>query len=256
MAVPRSEIFDDVYFSAENGLAETQHVFLDGNNLPENWKHKDRFVIAETGFGTGLNFLSAWKLFDETCSKNQTLHFISIEKYPLEPDEIYEYLHPLLSSRAERSVSEVKSKDLIKSDEEEDPSTSLHSGRDNKISWLNYLEKLCAHYPLKLPGFHRVHVKENITLTLIFDDINEALPRLNAQIDCWFLDGFKPSTNPQMWSEILFKEMNRLSKPGATFATFTAAGAVKRGLQNAGFNVQKVPGFGRKREMLTGEFKP
>lgn len=228
MNVPRSEVFDDVYFSAADGMAETHHVFLAANNLPENWQNKRDFTIAETGFGTGLNFLCAWKLFDKTAAENQTLHFISAEKYPLTPEQIKTYLSALITTSRE----------------------------NDKDEWLPYLETLCANYPIRVPGFHRIAIKPNITLTLMFDDANEAFPRLDAAVDCWFLDGFKPSTNPDMWSDTLFREMNRLSAPGATFATFTAAGAVKRGLQTAGFDVRKIPGFGTKRDMLAGTFTP
>lgn len=215
---PKSKQFDDVYFSVEDGLAETHHVFLDGNDLPDAWSGQARFVICETGFGTGLNFLSAWKLFEESADTDQKLDFISVEKYPLEGDFIQ-------ASLAHWS--------------------DVFEGR---------LEHLVEHYPMRVPGFHRIQITDRVTLTLIFDDINHALPVLDARVNCWFLDGFKPSSNPDMWSDILFREMARLSLSEASFATFTAAGDVKRGLQGAGFDVQKVTGFGRKREMLIGRF--
>lgn len=220
MNVPRSEIFDDIYFSPADGLAETDHVFLKGNALPQAWQGKPRFTIAETGFGTGLNILSAWKLFEETAEPGQCLDMISVEKFPLKPQQIAEYL----------------------------------------AHWQDFfgmrVERLCAIYPLLTPGFHRLHLAPNITLTLVFDDVNAALPRIQAEVDAWFLDGFKPSSNPEMWSEKVFAEMARLSKPGATLATFTSAGFVRRGLTAAGFQVEKIPGFGTKREMTVGVFKP
>lgn len=214
--VLRSERFDDVYFSAEDGLAETRHVFIEGNNLPGAWAGRERFVIAETGFGTGLNFLTAWKLFKETAGPGQRLDFISFEQFPLGPEEIREAL-------------EVWGDEL----KEE-------------------IEVLLRRYPLLIPGFHKIVVDEYVSLLLVFDDVNRALPGLDAKVDCWFLDGFKPASNPEMWTETVFENMARLSAPGASFATFTAAGFVKRGLQDAGFTVTKVPGFGRKREMLVG----
>ena len=217
--VPRSEIFDDIYFSPADGLAETDHVFIKGNNLPEAWKGRESFTVAETGFGTGLNFLSSWKIFEETAQAGQSLHFISVEKYPLSAEKIALYLQ--------------------KWDE-------FFEGR---------LARLCEAYPVPIPGFHRIQISPAITLTLVFDDANAALPRLDAQVNAWFLDGFKPSSNPDMWSEKLFSEMNRLSAPGATLATFTSAGFVRRGLAAAGFEVQKVPGFGTKREMSVGVFR-
>lgn len=218
--VPRSEIFDDIYFSPADGLAETAHVFLKGNNLPENWLEKPRFTIAETGFGTGLNILSAWKLFEETAAPDQALDFISVERFPLQAGQIAEYLQHW---------------------------AGFFAGR---------MERLCALYPLTVPGFHRLNLTPRITLTLVFDDANAALPRIDAAVDCWFLDGFKPSTNPDMWSDKIFTEMARLSKPGASLATFTSAGFVRRGLGAAGFEVEKIPGYGTKREMTKGVFRP
>lgn len=103
------------------------------------------------------------------------------------------------------------------------------------------VERLCEIYPLTTPGFHRLNLVDNITLTLVFDDANIAFPRVEAAVDCWFLDGFKPSSNPDMWSDKIFSEMARLSKPGATLATFTSAGFVRRGLESAGFSVKKSP---------------
>lgn len=214
---PRSKQFDDVYFSAQDGLAETEHVFLKSNNLPHAWQERENFTIAETGLGTGLNVLSAMKLFQETAKKTQRLNILSFEKYPLAPEEIRSGLAPW--------------KDHFK----------------------NELDLFLDHYPARLPGFHKIVLNEQITLTLVFDDVNESIPQAHAVVDCWFLDGFKPSSNPKMWTDVVFENMARMSRPGTTFATFTAAGAVKRGLQAAGFDVKKVAGFGTKRDMLVGE---
>lgn len=216
---PRSEIFDDVYFSAEDGLAETRHVFLKGNNLPQAWVDKDQFVIAETGFGTGLNFVAAWALFMQTSAPGQKLHFVSFEKYPLDRQVVYDSLIQALSS---------------------------------EDKYAPYIQSLIEHYPICTPGYHRIVLDSRVTLTLILDDVNQAMRVLDSPVDCWFLDGFKPSSNPEMWTDTVFQNMARLSRSGSTFSTFTAAGFVRRGLQNTGFTVHKVPGFGRKREMLTG----
>lgn len=213
MGAPRSKEFDDVYFSAENGLAETQHVFLAGNSLPERWHGRRDFTIAETGFGTGLNFMAVWKLFEETAEPYQKLHFISFEKFPLQKQEIEEVLAPFLST----------------------------SGLDD------YLKKFI---PVYSEG--RIQITDRVTLTLFFGDVNDEILKLDIKIDAWFLDGFKPSSNPDMWSETVFQNMARLSVPGATLATFTAAGFVRRGLQAAGFEIQKIPGYGRKRDMTIG----
>lgn len=216
----RSAQFDDIYFSPDDGLAETAHVFLRGNNLPENWQNKNLFTIAETGFGTGLNFLSAWKLFEETAPKDATLDFISFEKYPLAAEDIQKALLPW---------------------------SGYFEGR---------LEKMVSVYPLRVNGFHRRAVSDRVRLTLIFDDVNDALPRLKVPcgINAWFLDGFAPAKNPQMWSEMLYEHMARLSANDATVASFTAAGAVRRGLTAQGFNVSKVRGYGRKRDMTVAVF--
>lgn len=216
----RSEIFDDIYFSPEDGIAETQHVFLTGNDLPRAWQDKDRFTIAETGFGTGLNFLCAWRLFEQTAKPGQVLDYISFEKHPLSKDQIKDVLAPW----ADR-----------------------FEGR---------LSRLVSEYPLRVPGFHRIVFNDQLRLTLIFDDVNSAIDQLvvPAGIDCWFLDGFAPAKNPEMWSEKLFASMAELSAQKARFATFTAAGFVRRGLEAAGFAVEKTKGFGRKRDMLKGRF--
>ena len=239
MGAPRSTHFNDVYFSAQDGLAETEYVFLKSNRLEERWRDlayrsdedtedtedgvnneqkgmSPPFVIAETGFGTGLNFLAAWDLWRRiNMPSSHSLHFISVEKYPLSRDKIYEYLSPW-HDRFEGIFPE-------------------------------FIER----YPSLIPGFHRIDFG-GVQLTLIFDDVLAALPQLQAGVDCWFLDGFKPSENPDMWSESVFEHMARLSRTGASFATFTAAGFVRRGLQVQGFDVSKVKGFGTKRDMLTG----
>ena len=216
MQPPRSTHFDDVYFSAQDGMAETNHVFMAGNNLPVRWQGRNHFTVAETGFGTGLNFLTCWKHFMETAPPGATLDFISVEKFPLTAGDIKTYLAPWES--------------VIGS----------------------YTDKLCTQYPLRTAGYHRIVFDNRIFLTLIFDDVKDALPSLSASVDAWFLDGFTPAKNPDMWTANLFSDMARLSAPNATFSTFTAAGGVKRGLQEAGFTVQKAKGFGHKRDMLCG----
>lgn len=213
---PRSKQFDDVYFSQENGLAETRHVFIAGNDLPVRWTGRESFTIFETGFGTGLNFLAAWTLFRETAEPGQNLCFFSVEKFPLSAPEIKDYLAPWREELgAELDV-------LVQTYSKADFSGSFR------------------------------FVQGNVSLELFFGDVNVVLPTLEKKVDCWFLDGFKPATNPGMWTETVFENMARLSNPKATFATFTAAGVVKRGLAKAGFTVEKVKGFGKKRDMLKG----
>ncbi len=218
--VPRSERFDDVYFSVQDGLAESRHVFLDGNNLPYAWQGKEKITICETGFGTGLNFLAVLQLLeaDPESRRPEYLHYISFEKYPLEKSFIRDHLS---------QWEELK----------------------------DQLDTLLAKYPPdSLVGTHNIAISDSVSLTLVFGDVNQEMEKLNDKIDFWFLDGFKPSTNPDMWTETVFQNMARLSREGASFATFTAAGFVRRGLESAGFEVRKVPGFGRKREMCVGNY--
>jgi len=218
--VPRSDQFDDVYFSVQDGLAETNHVFLDGNNLPDSWLAKKNFTICETGFGTGLNFLAVLKLWLDSPEDKRpnNLHFISFEKYPLSK----EYIKENLSVWGELATS---------------------------------LDMLLSKYPFDLEcKNHELDIADGVILTLIIGDVNEQIPFLENPVDCWFLDGFKPSSNPDMWSDIIFENMARLSREGSSFATFTAAGFVRRGLLAQGFDVRKVRGFGRKREMIVGNY--
>jgi tRNA 5-methylaminomethyl-2-thiouridine biosynthesis bifunctional protein len=215
---PRSEEFDDIYFAEEDGFAESQYVFLQGNNLPAAWEGRNRFTIAETGFGTGLNFLAAWKLFEETATPGQKLHYLSFEKFPLSPAQIRAYL-----SRWQGQLGP-------------------------------YLDRMLEEYPLRVSGWHTLHLTDRVTATLIFDDINRAIPELVAGVDAWFLDGHAPAKNPEMWSEAVFAAMARCSRKGATVATFTAAGFVRRALADAGFEVRKARGYGRKRDMTLGTF--
>lgn len=217
---PYSRLYGDVYFSRDNGLEETRHVFLEHNRLRERWQSlKDNnFTIAETGFGTGLNFLCAWQLWNETARSDARLHFVSTEKYPLSHGELKQALAlwPQLA------------------------------GLSNQ---------LLDQYHLLAPGWHTLVFDDGrITLTLLIGDALETLPQLRASVDAWFLDGFAPAKNPEMWGDTLFKNMARLSHHDTTFATFTSAGEVRRGLQAAGFEVRKVAGFGSKREMLAGQY--
>lgn len=213
---PRSVMFDDVYFSRRDGAAETEHVYLDGNNLPAAWQGRDRFTIGETGFGTGLNFLLAWELFEKTAEAGAFLDFVSVEKYPLSVEEIRKALNPWAARLGP------------------------------------YLDKMLAQYPLRVPGFHRMVFDGRVALTLVFDDANDAMPEIEGHVDAWFLDGFTPKKNPDMWSDTVFREIARLSHAGTTFATFTASGIVKRGLRANGFKLGKRKGFGWKADMLAG----
>ena len=226
---PVADHFDDVYFSNDSGIDETQHVFVAGNDLADRWQQwpNPTFVIAETGFGTGLNFLVAMRAFNKFRAANpdhplKRLYFITTEKFPLPQQDMQRALEafPALKDEA---------------------------------------QALASLYPMGLEGCHRLHFdNHSTTLDLWIGDVHELLPQwhspVNGLIDAWFLDGFAPSKNPDMWTDALFSQMARLSKTGTTFGTFTAAGIVKRGLAGVGFTIKKRNGFGRKRDMLTGVF--
>ncbi|MCU6213480.1 bifunctional tRNA (5-methylaminomethyl-2-thiouridine)(34)-methyltransferase MnmD/FAD-dependent 5-carboxymethylaminomethyl-2-thiouridine(34) oxidoreductase MnmC [Enterobacter bugandensis] len=224
---PVSRDFDDVYFSNDNGLEETRYVFLEGNQLSARFPAHPRslFVVAESGFGTGLNFLTLWQAFDRFRAAHpeatlQRLHFISFEKFPLTAHDL----------------------------------RLAHQRWPELAAWAELLQ---AQWPPHIGGCHRLILDGGrVTLDLWLGDINDLTDTLddamNQTVDAWFLDGFAPAKNPDMWSQHLFNAMARLARPGATLATFTSAGFVRRGLQDAGFTMQKTKGFGRKRDMLVG----
>lgn len=223
---PVSEQFDDIYFSTQDGLAESHYVFQEGNQLWQKWQHHHapHFVIAETGFGTGLNFLAVVERFRQFRSEFpdaplKKLFFLSFEKFPLKAEQFAE-VHRFYPQFARSSAD------------------------------------LAACWNPRQTGCQRYHFDE-IVLDLWFGDISDSLTQLgdryNGTIDCWFLDGFSPDKNPEMWNENLFQQMFRLTRNGGSFATFTAASFVRRGLQAVGFEVFKRKGFGKKREMLWGE---
>ncbi|CAM5221750.1 bifunctional tRNA (5-methylaminomethyl-2-thiouridine)(34)-methyltransferase MnmD/FAD-dependent 5-carboxymethylaminomethyl-2-thiouridine(34) oxidoreductase MnmC [Alishewanella longhuensis] len=221
---PVATDFDDIYFSNDGGLAETDYVFLQQNGLPLRWPlHPQAFFhILETGFGTGANFLLCWQRFRSfraqyPAAPCQRLYFSSFEKYPLSLTDLRQALacHTLLQEQC---------------------------------------EQLLQAYPPPVAGCHRlVFDHGQVILDLWQGDVNVLLPQLPAQnqVDAIFLDGFAPAKNPDMWQTGLFEQLFRLSNANTTLATFTCAGLVKQGLRAAGFNIKKVKGFGRKREMLT-----
>lgn len=218
---PLSSQFADVYFSNENALAETRYVFLANNQLPERFAAltaNQQLVIGETGFGTGLNFLCAWQLFEQHAVTGTRLHFVSVEKYPLNKAD----LQRALSLWPELAP---------------------------------YAEQLLAQYVALHPGFQRlVFAGGHIVLTLLIGDALELFGQLDAKVDAWFLDGFAPAKNPEMWTPELFSELARLSHSSTTLGTFTSTGYVRRRLNEAGFKMKRVPGLGKKWEVLKGGF--
>ena len=217
---PYSSEYQDIYFSVESGIEETRHVFLVQNQLESRWKKLSEgevFVIGETGFGTGLNFLCAWQLWNQIASEASRLHYVSTELYPLTPADL---------SRALSLWPE------------------LH----------NFAENLIGQYADLSPGWHRLSFEQGrVTLTLLIGDAAETLPQLQASVNAWFLDGFAPSRNPEMWQPKLLETIAACSAHEATFSTFTSAGEVRRTLEAVGFKVEKVAGYGKKRDMLRGQ---
>ena len=218
---PLSLDFGDVYYSGDDGLAESRYVFLQGNGLPQRWENEPagRFTIAETGFGTGLNFLLTWQAWRDTPAA-PPLHYLSIEKYPLARPDLARALSawPGLAPLA---------------------------------------DELLRHYPGLVPGQHRLLLERGrLVVDLWWEDVADTLSDLAAHgrpmVDAWYLDGFAPACNEAMWQPAVLAAVATLSRPGTSFSTFTAVGRVRRQLADAGFAVEKAPGYGRKRECLRG----
>ncbi len=219
---PVSRRYGDRYFSRDSGLEETRHVFLDGNRLRSRWSalpRHARFTIGETGFGSGLNFTAAWCLWEELAPAGACLRYVSVEQHPLEAADMARTL-----------------------------------GLWPELA--RYAEALLAQWSALAPGWHRfVLGGGRMLLTLAVGDVRVVLPRLDATVDAWFLDGFAPAKNPAMWQPDVLATVARRSAAGATCATYTVAGEVRRALEAAGFTVEKSRGFGHKREMLRGALR-
>lgn len=218
--LPESARFGDVYFSRENGLEETRYVFLGHNGLPGRFRDvppHGAFVVAETGFGTGLNFLATWQAWRESRPDNgSVLHFVSAERYPLTRDDLKRALAlwPELGPLA---------------------------------------GELLTNYPPLVRGLHRLVLDEGrVRLSLYFGDVVDAWENLTFTADAWFLDGFAPALNPGMWLDRAITLIRQHSRPGTTLATFTAVGRIRRALEDQGFEMRKTAGYGRKREMIAG----
>jgi tRNA 5-methylaminomethyl-2-thiouridine biosynthesis bifunctional protein len=210
---PYSETFADVYHSAAGGPAQARHVFLDGNGLPQRWAGRERFVILETGFGLGLNFLATWQAWRRDPERCRRLHFVSIEKHPFSLQDL-RFLHE-------------------KYPELQKEAAALH-----------------ALWPVLVPGGHRLEFDGgSVVLTLFFADIKVARD-LKLAADAIYLDGFSPAKNPEMWTPAAMRSISRLAARGASAATWSVASEVRKSLEETGFAVEKRQGFGGKREML------
>ena len=215
---PWSETYQDIYHSNCGGLEQARTVFVAGNELPGRWQGRDTFTIVETGFGLGLNFLATWAAWRADPARCERLHFVSAE------------LHPF--SREDLTQAHAAHKDL-----------AALSG------------ELLALWPALVPGFHRLHLDGGrVTLTLLFGDAGELLSQLDARADAFYLDGFSAAQNPEMWSDELLGTLARLAAPGATLATWSARGALRRALIENGFDCVRRRGFAAKSQMLFGRF--
>lgn len=216
---PFSAAYDDMYHSAYGAAAQARFVFLAGNGLPERWQNKDRFVILETGFGLGLNFLTTWQAWRDDPQRCRRLHFVSLEKHPF------------------------TAADLIQA---------------QKI-WPEFAElatELQQKWPPLTPGVHRLHLATGrVILTLFFGDAITQLRAVDAAVDAFYLDGFSPAKNPELWTPYFCKGLTRLASAGTTLATWSVAGTVREALTAAEFEVKKQPGFAGKRQMLVGTFR-
>lgn len=214
--VPYSATFDDIYHTTDGGLGQIEHVFMAGNGLPQRWRERDTFTILETGFGLGLSFLTTWQAWRVDPQRSTRLQFISVEKYPFQPDDL----------------------------------ANLHA------SWPQFSElseQLVAGWPALTEGRHDILLDGGqVQLTLLLGDAQEQFPRIPDQANAIYLDGFAPSKNPDMWSPALFRQLTRLAAKDCTLATWSVAGFVRQGLTEAGFTVSKAKGFGGKRQMLQG----
>jgi tRNA U34 5-methylaminomethyl-2-thiouridine-forming methyltransferase MnmC len=214
--MPYSPAFDDHFYCREDGRLECGHVFLGGNHLPERWQRNGTFRIAELGFGTGLNFCETWRQWRETAPTGAELHFTSFELYPMAGKDI---------DRALSRWPEIE--------------------RERKA--------LVEHWPAVPAGQVDLHLDRNVRLTVVCGAALDSLNDQTTGFDAWYLDGFAPSRNPDMWSQAIVQNVFRLTLPGGRFATYAAAGFVRRNLAAAGFAVERRPGFAGKREMLCGE---
>lgn len=214
---PYSEAYDDVYHTAAGGLGQARYVFVSGNGLPQRWRGRERFVVLETGFGLGLNFLATWQAWREDPQHSQRLHFISVENHPFRADDL----------------------------------AALHAAWPEMAPLAAELRR---EWPPLVPGLHRLFLDDGrVILDLIFGDAGTCVPQLVAQADAFYLDGFSPAKNPALWDAALLTALSALAAPGATCATWTAASGVNSALAANGWRVEKASGFHGKRDMLRGD---
>ncbi|WP_107310825.1 bifunctional tRNA (5-methylaminomethyl-2-thiouridine)(34)-methyltransferase MnmD/FAD-dependent 5-carboxymethylaminomethyl-2-thiouridine(34) oxidoreductase MnmC [Burkholderia metallica] len=215
--------YGDIYHNVAGALAQANYVFVAGNGLPARWQGRRTFTIVETGFGVGASFLATWAAWRDDPARCERLHFVSVEKHPFSRDDL------------RRALSHIVANTTISAD----------------------AEMLADAWPTLVPGVHRLEFDEGrVVLTLAFGDALALLPKLVARADAFYLDGFAPAKNPELWSPDVFRALARIAAERATFATYSSAGAVKQALTDAGFTYRKRDGFAGKFAMLVGEYAP
>jgi len=213
--VPYASLYGDIYHPADGAIGQARHVFLQGCGLPQAWAGRDTFVVLETGLGAGLNFLATWAAWRADPARCGRLHFLSVEKHPFTAHDLA-HLHAAWPEFAAQS------------------------------------QELIANWPMLTPGFHRLALDhDRVHLTLMLGDATACISQLDAAVDAFYLDGFAPDRNADMWQPTLFRQLARVAKPGARLATYTVAGSVREGLAAAGFVCEKREGFGSKRQCLS-----
>jgi tRNA 5-methylaminomethyl-2-thiouridine biosynthesis bifunctional protein len=219
--IPISPDFGDIYHPEAGAMEQAEGVFLRGNDLPGRWQGKQAFTVCETGFGLGHNFLSLWQCWRNDALRPARLHFVSFEAQPFSRQDMAQLLARLPAA-------------------------------ENALAM-----QLIAAWPPLLPGMHRLEFEHGaVTLTLAFGSVTRLARQVSAGVDAFFLDGFAPRVNPDMWSRSLFGQLARMANPGATAATWCSAGEMRRALRDAGFLVSKVQGFGSKRAMTVARLRP
>lgn len=219
---PASPRYGDVYLPAQSGADQARHVFVAGNDLPERWQGRDAFTVFETGFGLGLNFLATWAAWRDDPARCARLHMVSVEAHPFSRDDLARMQSPVLPP-----------------------------------AWRALADALLATWPPLLPGVHRLDFDDGaVTLTLALGEARDMMPQLSLRADAFYLDGFAPAVNPEMWSEYLLRAVTRHAAPGATLATWCSVGAVRRALVTVGFEVTRRPGIGGKFHMTVGRYAP
>lgn len=219
--LPYSALYQDVYYSRTDERAESSHVFLEPQEFEQRWAKLDGqiqpFTVVELGFGSGLNFLQLSQLWLDSTERPANLHYIAFEKHPL-------------------SLPDLK---------------RIHQGWPELAT---FSEELCAVYPQHSLGCHRLHLGNGICLDLYYGDALACLKRAAGHhtrfVDAWFMDGFSPKQNPEMWSAEIIQYLSEITSDNGTLSTYSEAGSVKRSLQAAGFQTEKIVGFGKKRGML------